>query len=596
MKRLTIHTCLLLLALSASPTYAQSTYEVPDTMRPTTEEEKARFFFLEGVRQQQKGQHDAAMTLFQQAHEMNPKLVGALYELSNYSHYLRNDSLALQYMQDAAAIDPDNYWLRQAVVTLFVRQKRTDEAIHELEQMSKDYPQKSEVLMMLVDMYQRKQDYRSVVRTLDRVELLEGKSEQLSMEKFRNYAQMKDEKHAFAEMKALADEYPNDVRYQVLIGDLYLDNDQMDKAKKVYDDVRKKNPDNVNVLLSLANYYQKQNADSLYHKTLQQVLFSNQLNEDARFQLMQALVMDNLEQNGDTAQVLPIFRHLLQYPQTDTRVAELCVRYMVTRSLSKELIKPVLNQMLAIDPEAEMARNQLLSYAVDEADTASVVRLCKTAVDYGSSDPVYYYYLGIGYVQQKRDREALEAFRQGLPKVGDKGNLTLLTNLYALMGDVYHRLGNDAKAFEAYDSCLIYRPDDALVLNNYAYYLSLGKRDLKRAEDMSRRSLEKESRNATYLDTYAWILFQQKRYAEARVYADSIMAILGDSIDVSDANVVEHVGDIYARLGHIEQAIAYWQQALQLFRAEGQPETPSEVDKAVARIVQKIKKRKYVEL
>lgn len=595
MKKSKIYTCLLLLSLAAAPVHAQTGCEVTDTLQPETTAEKARFFYLEGLCQKQKGQHDAAFVLFEQAHEMDPKLVGALYELSNYAHYLRNDSLALVRMQEAAAIDPDNYWLRQAVVSLLVGQKRTDEAVGELERMSKDYPQKSEVLMMLVDMYQSRQDYRSVVRTLDRVELLEGKSEQLSMEKFRNYVQMKDEKHAFAEMRDLAEEYPNDIRYQVIIGDLYLDNGQTAKAKKIYDDIWKKHPDNVNVMLSLANYYQKQNADSLYHQMLQQVLLSDQVNEDARLQLIQALVMDNLEQKGDTAQILPLFRHMLKRPQTDTRVAELCVRYMITRDLPKDLVKPVLHQMLGIDPEAEMARNQLLSYAVEEEDTSEVVRLCKTAVDYGSSDPVYYYYLGIGYVQQRRDKEALEAFRRGLPKVGDKGNLTLLTNLYALMGDVYHRLGDNAHAYEAYDSCLIYRPDDALVLNNYAYYLSVEKRDLKRAEEMSLRSLAKEGRNATYLDTYAWILFQQKRYAEARVYADSLMAVLGDSIDAGDANVVEHVGDIYARCGQTEQAIAYWQQALRLFRADSQPDSPDERTKAMDRIVQKIKKRKYVE-
>ena len=125
------------------------------------------------------------------------------------------------------------------------------------------------------------------------------------------------------------------------------------------------------------------------------------------------------------------------------------------------------------------------------------------------------------------------------------------------MGDMQH-------AYESYDSCLVYRPDEALVLNNYAYYLSLQRQKLDKAEDMSRRSLEQEPDNPTYIDTYAWILFQQKRYAEAKTYIDKALAIMADDIDADDANIIEHAGDIYARLGDKQTAMRYWTLSAQL--------------------------------
>ena len=135
-------------------------------------------------------------------------------------------------------------------------------------------------------------------------------------------------------------------------------------------------------------------------------------------------------------------------------------------------------------------------------------------------------------------------------------------------------------AYESYDSCLVYRPDEALVLNNYAYYLSLERKQLDKAEEMSRRSLEKNADNHTYLDTYAWILFQQKRYTEAKEYIDKALSAMGSNLNADDANIIEHAGDIYAKCKLMEQALNYWLLSASL--AE-----PSPV------LLKKISKRKY---
>jgi len=551
-------------------------------LQAETAKEKAYAFFLEGLRMFHQEKHAEAYDLFHHALALDSQLVGAYYKLSNYEYFLHNDSASVELLEEASQQDADNYWVRQALVTLYANKNRDEDAIAELERLSKQFPRKTEVLWMLGEMYNKKQDYANVVKTLDRVGLLEGKSQELSMQKFRNYVQMKDEKKAFEEMTELAEEYPNDVRYRVLIGDLYADNGKFDKAFAVYKEIEKEHPDNFSLQLSIANYYQMRGEDSLYQEAMERLIVNEQLDDDTRVRFLQGICYQSVQQNTDTAQVLPLLRKLLSYPQKDTRVAELCARYMITRDAPKSAVKPVLKQMLDIDPEQELARNQLLSYAIEDEDTMEIVRLCKTAVDYNSSDPVYYYYLGIGYYQLKKNKEALESMQKGLGKVTDKSNLSLITNMYAVCGDLHHMLGNDKKAFENYDSCLLYRPDDALVLNNYAYYLSLQKKDLARAEEMSKRSLEKEANNPTYLDTFAWILFQQKRYEEARVAIDSVLVLLGDSVSADDANLVEHAGDIYMKCGQTERALELWNRAKQLG-------TDS------ATIDDKIRKKKYID-
>ena len=505
------------------------------------------YFFFEAQRQNNAHNYDAAYDLFNFCLTLNPNSGAVLYELSSLNKYLRNDSLSIAQMEKAVELYPDNYWYKDQLVRLYFNCKKTAEAQATLEQMSVQFPEKEDVLMMLLDIYAANSDYDNVLKTLDKVEVKEGKSEQISMEKFRTYLQKKDEKGAFREMNALAEEYPNDLRYQVLIGDLYLDQNKPDEAFKVYNQVKEKEPDNLTLALSLMQYYQKEGPDSLYDQQLEKLITHPSLDDNNRLQLVSSLVYQNMQNDADSTHILHIFEKAISLPQKDTRMYELYARYMINRKMPTEKVKPALYKMLEIDPENDIARNQLLAYAIDEEDTTSIIRICKPAVDYSSENPVYYYYLGFAYYQVDSVNMAIETFRKGLAKnkAAKEEDRQLTANMYLLLGDLYHKAKMDDKCFEAYDSCLIYRPDDALVLNNYAYYLSLQKKNLKHAEEMSRRSNELEKDNATYLDTLAWVLYAQKRYDEAKEMMDKAVNILGEEINDDDNDGIRsHVRQI----------------------------------------------------
>ena len=128
------------------------------------------------------------------------------------------------------------------------------------------------------------------------------------------------------------------------------------------------------------------------------------------------------------------------------------------------------------------------------------------------------------------------------------------------MGDVYHQLNKVTESFAAYDSSLVYNDSNIGVLNNYAYYLSEKGEKLDIAEEMSYKTIKAEPKNSTYLDTYAWILFQKKNYGEAKIYIDDALKNGGDESEV----IVEHSGDIYYMNGEKEKALEFWLQAKKL--------------------------------
>ncbi len=514
----------------------------------SAQQTKFDYIFQEALRQKLANKYDAAIDLFDYCRQLDPSSGAVLYELSELYRYVKNDSLAIHALEDACKLYPKNYWYKNRLVALYLESRRTDEALKTAEEMARLFPEKEEVLWMLHDLYESKNDYANMVKVLDKIEVKEGKSEKRSMEKFRLFLQMNDEKRAFEEMENLADEYPNDLRYQVVIGDLYLDAGKKEEALKQYKMVETQDSTNMTLLLSMANFYHQEGDEVRYQEYISKVLTHKDVDDVTRVRMLGVLVRENLDTHADSTYLLALFDKVLQEPQEHADILELKVRYMVTKNMPISEVKPVLHQMLDIDPENDMARHMLLKYAVEENDHQSIVNICKPAVEYNADSPVFYFYMGVEYYLIDEKEKSMDALRSGLNRVenemDEENRFKIRTHSYALLGDIYHQLGQDDKAFQAYDSCLIYNKNDAMVLNNYAYYLSLKKKDLQRAEEMSRLSNELEPDNATYLDTYAWVLFQQKRYDEAKQYMDKVVELMErDGEEMSD-DVQDHIKQI----------------------------------------------------
>ena len=123
----------------------------------------------------------------------------------------------------------------------------------------------------------------------------------------------------------------------------------------------------------------------------------------------------------------------------------------------------------------------------------------------------------------------------------------------AIIGDTLHSEGKEAKAFKIYEQALKIDPGYCPVLNNYAYYLSLKKCSLRKAERMSRITVEQEPDNATYLDTYGWILFLRGKAKEAKPYFKHAILYGGKE----NAVILMHYSEVLAKLGETDLSSYY---------------------------------------
>ena len=545
-------------------------------------------FFLEAICERAKGNNDAAFDLLRHCVEIDSTKSEAYYYLSQYYGALKQKDKAIACIEKAAALEPSNSTYQETLANAYINLHQYDKAAAVLESLYDKHRDRDDVLGVLIQLYEEQHEYESAIKTLTLLETVEGKSERLSYAKSNFYTQLGDKKAAIAEMKHLADQYPNDQNYRGLYANALFVNGQKKKALEIYDDILRIEPDNRNALMALLAYEKDEGDPDKADALTEKVLLSKNITSQDRILLMRQEIGQSEQEGGDSTRVLYLFRKMLDQPQMDADIAILCATYMNLKQMPNDTISGVLEQVLKVAPDNAAARLQLVSYAWQANDMNRIISLCQDARQYNPDEMAFYYYQGIAYYREGQLDQALNAFHNGIGVITQQSDPNIVSDFYAVMGDILHQKGNDKEAFAAYDSCLVWKDDNYGCLNNYAYYLSEKGIQLDKAEQMSYRVIKAEPKNATYLDTYAWILFKQGRYTEAKIYIDQTLQCDSDT----SAVLLEHAGDIYYFAGEKERAVDFWQQALAR-AAEVVPEPGQPVEDRQQILTRKIKLKKY---
>ena len=560
---------------------AQAGPDSPHTSPPSalTSENSYDYFFLEAMVQRQKGNDDAAFDLLRHCLQLKPDAPETYYYLAQYYSAMKDQERTLQYVKRAAELNPDEPTFLETLAQLYIGGRQYEKATDAIEELYAHHKDRDDLLDMLFRLYQEQKRYDEAIRTLDLMESIGGKSERLSYAKSEIYTAMGNSKAAIGEMEALAKQYPNDLNYLGRYADMLLMNDQEKRAVEIYDRILKEEPNNVRAQASMLTYYRVQQDTAAVEQMTERILLNKNTTAAQKTYLLRQMISENEDQGGDSTQVLAMLRKLMTPKPLDVDIASLCVAYMDLKQMPRDSIKPVLRRILDVQPDNASARLQLVSYAWTEKDMDRIITLCKQARQYNPDEMAFYYYQGMAYYQKDEKDEALSAFQNGIGVINENSNPEIVSDFYSVMGDLLHQKGLAREAFAAYDSCLVWKEDNIMCLNNYAYYLSELGEKLTKAEEMSQKTIKAEPKNSTYLDTYAWILFMQKRYAEAKIYIDQALQNKVDSMD--NSVILEHAGDIYAQSGETAQAVQLWQEALQ-----NRPEEKI--------LIRKIKLKKYI--
>lgn len=557
---------------------ADSTLRMDSTFFAGDASQLFRYYFIEAVAQENRGNEEAAFQLLRRCLDINPNAAEAHYLIAG--HYTRqsNDSLARISFERAAALQPKNNDYVEALGQFYINQGEYPAATQAYEQLYAANKSRADVVELLLRLYYVQDQPDKMLEMLDRMETINGSSEQISLSRMQIYAKLGKRSKQLDELKSLAAKHPNDLNYRIMMGNWLLQNDRAKEAFAIFREALKEEPDNTSAQMSMLDYYRHIGENSRADQLLDQLLLNPKTAQTTKLTLLQQAVYQNRQnQRDDSVRTLQMIDRVLSQKQEDASIVMFKAAYMNLHEMPVAEVNQVYEQALAIEPDNEGARLQLIMNIWKDEDWDRIIDLSSTAQEYNPENMSFYYFEGVAEFQKGNEDAALTTLRKGVTQINPESNAALASDFYAMMGDILHNKGLDSEAFTAYDSCLVYKSDNIAALNNYAYYLCLKDSALDRAEQMSYQAIVAEPDNSTYLDTYAWILFCQGRYADALTYIEK--AVAADS--TLSSVVKEHTGDIYAMNGNIEKALEYWQKALAF-------------DKDNAILQEKIRQQKYI--
>jgi tetratricopeptide (TPR) repeat protein len=498
--------------------------------------------------------YEQALEQFQKCIAMDNKQALPFYESALINKGLGNLDLAAEQAKIATELEVNNRWYQLNYAEVLFANQDFKSASVEYKKLLLKEPGNKELYFLLADTYIYDNDFLKAIEIYDDLEQINGIDKMVSMQKHKLYMQLEKKKYAIKELKNLLEKFPNEIEALEILSEVYLLNDEKEKAFDIFKQLAIIAPENGRIHLTLADYYREQGDNMKSFEELKLAFKSIKLGVDVKVRILasyfQLLAVNNImkEQAYTLAKLLmeihpnevkpnAIYADILY---TDNRFTEAKEQYLI---------------VLKKDKTKSQVWSQVLFIQAEQNDFEGMLKTSEQALTYFSTDPLFYYFNGVANKWFKNYDLAINSLNMGVEFVLD--NKMLLLEFYSSLADSYHAIKEHKLSDEYYEKSLEIDSNNVLILNNYAYYLSVRKIKLEKAKKMSYKCNELEKENGTYQDTYAWVLYELKEYDEAKEWMEKALKNGGDK----SAVVVEHYGDILYQLGDVESAIIQWKKA-----------------------------------
>ena len=522
------------------------------------QQRKFDYFYYEAANLKNAGKYDAAYDLFSYCLSLDTASSPVLYELAMFQLQRNRPEKAVEMLKSAVAHSDDNFTYRMTLAGLYRNLGMYGEASDSYEELVKRYPDKSELNYYLADALTQEGEIGAAIDAYNVLESTMGMNETLSLQKFKLYQTLKQPDKAFEEIEKLANKYPMNARYRLLMGDLHLENEETEKALACYQQAHEIDPDDPRYIVSMANYYDQTGNKEAAEQEIRDALVNEKLDVETKVGILSRYVQRLQQTQQGIENANSLFQTLLDQHPEDTEL-KLMYGSLLMAQQKEEEAKFQFQLVTEMEPSNEGAWQQLLNISLKGEDIPEVIRICTRCKELFPEAPEYYFYLGIGYYMQEKYQESLDTYYAGL-KIIPEGNGVVKSNFYGQIGDLYYQMEKMDEAYKAYDEALKYNENNAPVLNNYSYFLTLDKKDLKKAERMAAQCIKLEPDNATYLDTYAWVFFVQGNYTLAKIYIENALS----KDKTNSAELVDHYGDILYMSGEKDKALEQWKKAKEM--------------------------------
>lgn len=509
--------------------------------------------FHEAVRLKQRGQFNDAIKSFEACLNMRQNDDAVYYALSQLYLQTQQLSKSAEAIQKAAKLDPKNVWYVQELAYMQFEAKNYTEAAKNFKALVAKEPQNVDWLFSYAESLVRAGDSQGAIKALDKLQDQVGVNPELSIEKFRLYRQVKQDEKALNELQAALKVFPKDAQLIANLVDYYFEKKQSDKAFEYLQKLAEVDPQNGNAHLALAQFYDQKGERKKSYEELFLVFKAPDLPLDQKMKIMISLFDSQTTLDPEMLELAAVL--VDTYP-SEAKVYTIQGDCFLKMNKSKEALK-AFKTALTYEKTKYVVWEQVMFMEYENKDYASLYETSTACLSYFALQSKAYLFQAISANQLKKHQEALAATEQGV-ELSSSDN-ALKSEFFAQQGEAYFGLKKYNEGKNSYESSLKLTPSNVLVKNNYAYRLATAKVDLSRAETLIKEVLQNNSNESHFLDTYAWILFQQEKYSEAKKYI-----LQAYELKPNDKIIVEHMGDVLFKEGKINEALNFWKEAKKL--------------------------------
>lgn len=519
-----------------------------------TQQINAKYQFFTAVKEKLTGNPEKAADLFAQTLRSDPKNHAAMYELAAIYNEGKKYNDALFFIKSAVDLDPKNEWYQLLLADTYEKTGKNQEAGAIYQRLAKANLDHPEYLFQLSETYLMQSKFSDAIKVYDQIEEKIGISRELTVQKQRLYLKQGKIDEAAKEIEKLIKSDPQDITNYSMLVEMYQANNLNEKALETIKRMQAIDPENPTVALSMAEYYRSSGNNAESYKELKKAFGSKSLSSDVKIRILSSyipLVEDNKEM---MTQALELSKIMSETHPTEGNPQAVYGDFLAINKNNVEA-RNQYRLALSMDKKNLQAWQQLFLLEADMNDYVMLEKESEEALELFPDQAVIYLFNGIAKNQNKNYEGAAKTLLSGSKMVVD--NDPQLTEFYSNLGDVYNKLKKFEESDKYYDKALKLDPANTYVMNNWAYYLSLRKEQLDKAAEMSLKSNELSPNNASFQDTYGWILYEQGKFADAKIWIEKAMQSDGEK----NGTILEHYGDIQYKLGNIEEAVKYWQKA-----------------------------------
>lgn len=519
----------------------------------STDSLMVRQLYFSALREKTIENFSLATDMLNRVLQLDPKNDAAMYELANIKKAANDDAAAQQLLETVVTLKPDNEWYWVALAGSYEKQNNIDKLENVFSQLIRINPSNSDYYMDKANALMLEKKYDDALAVYNAVEQITGSTDELLTKRQRIYlAQGKVDKAAAALKEAIANN-PDQIRYYLMLGEVYGTNGFNSEALAIFQKAAKLQPENGLVHLELADVYRNTKDYQASFNELKLAFADPNVSLDQKVRIIMGYVPKFPDPNAKNS-ALELSKIMAVTHPAEARAYAVYGDMLMQNQLYKDA-KLQYQKSLKYNDHIYAVHEQLVRLELGDNDIDGAIKDGENALTLFPNQAWMNYLVGVAWSQKKNFNKAINYLKNATSlEVQDK---ELLSQCFSALGDCYHELKNDQASDEAYDKSLSNNPNNAYTLNNYAYYLSVRGVQLDKAEAMSKQSNDLQPSTASFEDTYAWILFKQKKYAEARTWIEK--ALVNDK--EHNAVQTEHYGDIMFYLGDVEAAVQNWKKA-----------------------------------